>query len=184
MLARLRIPTEKSVECSPSQTKAPMRQTRRWSATPTATTLRSPKCTMPLRRVCLASCARPPAMTSLRRTWCNRRFLQMHRARGSFIPGAAVTPWAFAIAQRLLIDRARRRRLERRLFADLRPTTTDAIRTGSDGGRRRTPARAPPGAARSAATGRPPRDPAHRVSTPPAGRRESQRSGGVSWERR
>jgi RNA polymerase sigma-70 factor, ECF subfamily len=44
--------------------------------------------------------------------------LQMHRARGSFIPGAAVTPWAFAIARRLLIDRARRRRIERRLFAD------------------------------------------------------------------
>ena len=44
--------------------------------------------------------------------------LQMHRARGSFIPGAAVTPWAFAIARRLIIDRARRRRVERRLFAD------------------------------------------------------------------
>lgn len=34
--------------------------------------------------------------------------LHMHRARGSFIPGAAVTPWAFAIARRLLIDRVRR----------------------------------------------------------------------------
>ncbi len=44
--------------------------------------------------------------------------LQMHRARGSFIAGAAVTPWAFAIARRLVIDRARRRRVERRLFAD------------------------------------------------------------------
>jgi RNA polymerase sigma-70 factor (ECF subfamily) len=44
--------------------------------------------------------------------------LQMHRARGSFIPGAPVRPWAFAIARRLMIDSARRRRLERRLFSD------------------------------------------------------------------
>ena len=46
--------------------------------------------------------------------------LQMHRARGSFIPGARVTPWAFAIARRLLIDSVRRQRLERRLFSDVR----------------------------------------------------------------
>jgi RNA polymerase sigma-70 factor (ECF subfamily) len=38
--------------------------------------------------------------------------LQMHRARGRFIPGAEVTPWAFAIARRLLIDSARRRKRE------------------------------------------------------------------------
>jgi RNA polymerase sigma-70 factor (ECF subfamily) len=44
--------------------------------------------------------------------------LQMHRARGSFLPGAAVAPWAFAIARRLVIDGARRRRLERKLFAE------------------------------------------------------------------
>jgi RNA polymerase sigma-70 factor, ECF subfamily len=44
--------------------------------------------------------------------------LQMHRARGSFIPGARVMPWAFAIARRLMIDGARRRRVERRLFSD------------------------------------------------------------------
>lgn len=31
-------------------------------------------------------------------------FLQMHRARRHFPPGAAVTPWAFAIALRLLTD--------------------------------------------------------------------------------
>ena len=35
-------------------------------------------------------------------------FLQMHCARRHFAPGAAVTPWAFAIARRLLIDSARR----------------------------------------------------------------------------
>jgi RNA polymerase sigma-70 factor (ECF subfamily) len=34
--------------------------------------------------------------------------LQIHRARGRFIPGAEVTPWAFAIARRLVIDQHRR----------------------------------------------------------------------------
>jgi RNA polymerase sigma-70 factor (ECF subfamily) len=38
--------------------------------------------------------------------------LQIHRARGRFIPGAEVTPWAFAIARRLLIDGLRRGRRE------------------------------------------------------------------------
>ena len=44
--------------------------------------------------------------------------LHMHRARGSFISGAPVLPWAFAIARRLMTDRARRRRVEQRLFAE------------------------------------------------------------------
>ena len=43
-------------------------------------------------------------------------FLHIHRARGSFIPGAPVMPWALAIAKRLMIDSARRRRLELALF--------------------------------------------------------------------
>jgi len=43
-------------------------------------------------------------------------FLQIHRARGSFIPGAPVMPWALAIAKRLMIDSARRRRVEEGLF--------------------------------------------------------------------
>ena len=43
-------------------------------------------------------------------------FLHIHRARGSFIPGAAVMPWALAIARRLMIDSARRHRLELGLF--------------------------------------------------------------------
>ena len=34
--------------------------------------------------------------------------LQMHCARGRFLPGADVTPWAFAIARRLVIDSFRR----------------------------------------------------------------------------
>jgi RNA polymerase sigma-70 factor (ECF subfamily) len=36
--------------------------------------------------------------------------LQMHRARGSFIAGSPVLPWAFAIARRLLIDSLRKRK--------------------------------------------------------------------------
>jgi RNA polymerase sigma-70 factor, ECF subfamily len=35
-------------------------------------------------------------------------FLQMHCARRHFAAGAAVTPWAFAIARRLLIDALRK----------------------------------------------------------------------------
>jgi RNA polymerase sigma-70 factor, ECF subfamily len=35
-------------------------------------------------------------------------FMQIHAARGHFVEGAEVMPWAFAIARRLLIDRARR----------------------------------------------------------------------------
>jgi RNA polymerase sigma-70 factor (ECF subfamily) len=37
---------------------------------------------------------------------------RMHRARGRFIRGAKVTPWAFAIARRLMIDSLRRRKYE------------------------------------------------------------------------
>lgn len=40
--------------------------------------------------------------------------LQIHCARGRFIRGAAVAPWAFAIARRLLIDDCRRSKFERR----------------------------------------------------------------------
>ena len=35
-------------------------------------------------------------------------FLHLHRARGTFVPGSAVVPWAYAIARRLLIDDRRR----------------------------------------------------------------------------
>jgi RNA polymerase sigma-70 factor, ECF subfamily len=50
-------------------------------------------------------------------------FLQIHLARGTFIRGARVKPWAYAIARRLLIDRLRRektraRSLEERLRLD------------------------------------------------------------------
>jgi RNA polymerase sigma-70 factor (ECF subfamily) len=39
-------------------------------------------------------------------------FLQMHRARGTFIVGAEVMPWAFAIAYRLMLDLRRKNRHE------------------------------------------------------------------------
>src|SRR5262249_37946699 len=42
--------------------------------------------------------------------------LHVHRARGTFIAGSPVMPWALAIARRLMTDRARRRQVERRLF--------------------------------------------------------------------
>jgi len=45
--------------------------------------------------------------------------LHMHRARGSFIPGAPVMPWACAIARRLVTDSARRRRVEQRVFSEI-----------------------------------------------------------------
>jgi RNA polymerase sigma-70 factor (ECF subfamily) len=40
-------------------------------------------------------------------------FLQMHGARGSFIVGAEVLPWAFAIARRLMIDSGRKTKTRR-----------------------------------------------------------------------
>jgi RNA polymerase sigma-70 factor (ECF subfamily) len=39
-------------------------------------------------------------------------FLQIHRARGTFLAGAEVMPWAFAIARRLMVDGFRRGRRE------------------------------------------------------------------------
>ena len=40
-------------------------------------------------------------------------FLKMHIARGHFIPGAEVVPWAFAIARGLMIDSSRKTSRER-----------------------------------------------------------------------
>jgi RNA polymerase sigma-70 factor, ECF subfamily len=36
-------------------------------------------------------------------------FLQIHRARGTFVSGSRVAPWAFVICRRLLVDRVRSR---------------------------------------------------------------------------
>jgi RNA polymerase sigma-70 factor (ECF subfamily) len=41
--------------------------------------------------------------------------LNIHRARGTFVPGAPLMPWAYAIARRLIVDAIRRRRRELRL---------------------------------------------------------------------
>ena len=38
--------------------------------------------------------------------------MQMHCARGRFVKGSKVTPWAFAIIRRLFLDQARRKKLE------------------------------------------------------------------------
>jgi RNA polymerase sigma-70 factor (ECF subfamily) len=43
--------------------------------------------------------------------------LRIHRARGRFIAGAEVLPWAFAIARRLLIDSVRRGKHESRTIS-------------------------------------------------------------------
>ncbi len=51
-------------------------------------------------------------------------FLQMHRARGRFVPGAPVVPWAFAIALRLMIDVLRHEEVRGRLQV-LGATTSD-----------------------------------------------------------
>jgi RNA polymerase sigma-70 factor (ECF subfamily) len=50
--------------------------------------------------------------------------LQMHRARGTFISGSPVMPWAFAIARRLVIDEQRR---------DQRNVLSTAGQVGDDG---------------------------------------------------
>lgn len=43
-------------------------------------------------------------------------FLHIHRARGSFVQGSPVLPWAFAIARRLLIDWARKMQRTRKVM--------------------------------------------------------------------
>ncbi len=57
--------------------------------------------------------------------------LRIHRARDRFVPGAEVTPWAFAIARRLLIDTLRRGRREV-LTDDGEPDPGPATDPGAD----------------------------------------------------
>jgi RNA polymerase sigma-70 factor (ECF subfamily) len=61
----------------------------------------------------------PPLLSYLRRRTARvdraedllqQTFLQIHRGRASFIPGAEVTAWAYAIARRLTIDASRKDR--------------------------------------------------------------------------
>lgn len=54
-------------------------------------------------------------------------FLQIHRARGRFIPGSPVMPWAIAIARRLTIDEQRRAGRTARWFADELPDVPDPL---------------------------------------------------------
>jgi RNA polymerase sigma-70 factor (ECF subfamily) len=51
-------------------------------------------------------------------------FLRMHKARGTFMIGAAVLPWAFAIARRLMLDRVRR---DRRAPAEMEDIDADQV---------------------------------------------------------
>ena len=59
-------------------------------------------------------------------------FLAIHRARGSFIRGADVVPWAYAIGRRLAIDRQRKQVLES--AAQSEPATEVVFHTSPDPG--------------------------------------------------
>jgi RNA polymerase sigma-70 factor (ECF subfamily) len=48
-------------------------------------------------------------------------FLRMHKARGTFMMGAAVLPWAFAIARRLVVDQVRHDRRSPSVVEDSDP---------------------------------------------------------------
>jgi RNA polymerase sigma-70 factor (ECF subfamily) len=54
-------------------------------------------------------------------------FLRMHRARGTFLTGGAVLPWAFAIARRLMLDQFRRDRRAPRVVSDAVPGPPPAV---------------------------------------------------------
>jgi RNA polymerase sigma-70 factor (ECF subfamily) len=58
----------------------------------------------------LAFLQRRLASAALAEDLLQQTFLRMHRARGSFVEGSAVLPWAFAIARRLLVDELRQRK--------------------------------------------------------------------------
>lgn len=45
-------------------------------------------------------------------------FLRMHRARGSFEPGARLLPWSYAIARNVCIDHARHKAVRKDTVAD------------------------------------------------------------------
>ncbi len=52
-------------------------------------------------------------------------FLNVHRARGMFVAGAEVLPWAYAIARRLAMDELRRRARAKRIVGSERPAPGD-----------------------------------------------------------
>lgn len=59
----------------------------------------SPRLLVFLRRLC--------ASPELAHDLVQETFLRMHRARGSFVPGSAVVPWAYAIARNCFVSHAR-----------------------------------------------------------------------------
>jgi RNA polymerase sigma-70 factor (ECF subfamily) len=59
-------------------------------------------------------------------------FLHMHRARGTFVSGSAVVPWAYAIARRLFIDD--RRRDQRSVLATAQGVVDGAAQASGDPG--------------------------------------------------
>ena len=56
-------------------------------------------------------------------------FLRMHKARGTFLLGAAVLPWAFAIARRLVLDEVRHNRRAPRVVDDDDPIASSPAGT-------------------------------------------------------
>lgn len=66
-----------------------------------------------LHRYLLRACRDPNRADDL----LQQTMLRIHRARGRFIVGAEVLPWAFAIARRLFIDSIRRRKNETRTIS-------------------------------------------------------------------
>lgn len=56
-------------------------------------------------------------------------FLRMHRARATFVSGAPVVPWAFAIARRLVIDHADKNRRSPRVVDDAEPASSSVVGT-------------------------------------------------------
>jgi RNA polymerase sigma-70 factor (ECF subfamily) len=58
--------------------------------------------------------------------------LHIHRARGSFIPGAEVLPWAFCIARRLMIDLVRQNRRNPAFVLDDHPSARVAAVVAAD----------------------------------------------------
>lgn len=58
--------------------------------------------------------------------------IRMHAARGDFAPGAAVMPWAYTIARRVIIDLRRRRLRERDLLERARPSLVPAALAAPD----------------------------------------------------
>jgi RNA polymerase sigma-70 factor (ECF subfamily) len=86
--------------------------------------------------------------------------LRIHRARGRFLPGARVLPWAMAIARRLMLDDLRHRKGEQQVrtmdeenaleVPDKRPNAADQVEAAELGARIRVELSKLPAAQREA----------------------------------